>query len=126
MASYRIHRLKEHLQQQFRSAPHVSGVANVKPRDYEPGPAMLGPTTLGDTRHHAPKPVEQIEAATPYAAYFAQVESGHPLVPGDLLEAENGALRIFKYVGFEEAQWVFPEPKAPLAGESVPEQVPMG
>jgi len=37
-----------------------------------------------------------------------------PLAPGDLLEDENGALRIFKYVGFEEAQWVLPEaPAAP-------------
>lgn len=89
MPSYRIHNLKDHLRQQFRSAPHVSGSASVKPRDYEPG--------------------ESIEASSPYAAYFALRESGRPLEVGDLLEADNGALRICKFVGFEEAQWVLPE-----------------
>jgi hypothetical protein len=29
-----------------------------------------------------------------------------------LLEAEDGKLSIFKYVGFEEAKWVLPEPPA--------------
>jgi hypothetical protein len=36
---------------------------------------------------------------------------------GDLLEAENGQLRICKYVGFEPAQWVIPE----LRNQPVPE-----
>jgi hypothetical protein len=98
MPTYRIHRLKEHLQQSFRSAPHVSGAAQVKPRDYEPGPV---PEAVA----------ESIAAATPYAVYFALRENGKPLNPGDLLEAEGGALRIYKYVGFEDAQWLFPEPK---------------
>jgi hypothetical protein len=91
MPSYRIHRLKDHLHQSFRLAPHVSGMAHVKPRDYEPG--------------------ESIHAATPYAAFFALKETEDPLLPGDLLEAESGALRIYKFVGFEEAQWLLPEPK---------------
>lgn len=90
MASYRIHKLKDHLRQQFRSAPHVSGTASVKPRDYEPG--------------------EIIEASSPYAAYFALRQTERPLEVGDLLEAE-GSLRICKFVGFEEAQWVLPEVK---------------
>jgi hypothetical protein len=94
MPSYRIHRLKDHLQQSFRLAPHVSGTAHVKPRDYEPG-----------------EPFESVEAATPYAAFFALKETEGPLLPGDLLEAENGALRIYKFVGFEEAQWLLPEAK---------------
>ena len=34
-----------------------------------------------------------------------------PLVIGDLLETEDGQLRICKYVGFEPAQWVVPEPR---------------
>ena len=51
MATYQIHRLKSHLRQQFRFAPHVSGVSNVKLRDYE----------VGGT----------VEAASPYAAFFA-------------------------------------------------------
>jgi hypothetical protein len=89
MPSYRIHRLKDHLHQPFRLAPHVSGAAHVKPRDYEPG--------------------DSIDAATPYAAFFALKETAAPLAPGDLLEAEGGTLRIYKFVGFEEAQWVLPE-----------------
>ena len=32
---------------------------------------------------------------------------------GDLLEGEDGQLRICKYVGFELAQWVVPELKQP-------------
>src|SRR6185369_7417019 len=95
MPSYRIHRIKDHLRQPFRHAPHVSGAASVKPRDYSPGDA--------------------IEAATPYAAYFAMREAGQPLEPGDLLESEGGELRIFKFVGFEEARWVLPESPAAAA-----------
>jgi hypothetical protein len=94
MPSYRIHRLKEHLRQPFRHASHVSGSASVKPRDYEPG--------------------ESVEASSPYAAYFALRDTGSPLELGDLLEADGGALRIFKYVGFEEAEWLLPEPKQGL------------
>ena len=97
MPSYRIHRLRPHLHQSFRLAPHVSGAALVKPRDYEPG--------------------DSVDAATPYAAYFALLETSAPLVPGDLLEAEGGALRIYKFVGFEEAQWVVPEAPPSAAAE---------
>jgi hypothetical protein len=89
---YRIHRLKSHLRQQFRYAPHVSGISQVKPRDYEAAGT--------------------VEAASPYAAYFALRETPEALDVGDLLEAE-GALRILKFVGFEEARWVAPEAKPP-------------
>lgn len=99
MPSYRIHRLKDHLHQSFRQAPHVSGSAHVKPRDYEPG--------------------DSIEASSPYAAFFTLKETAAPLTPGDLLESEGGALRIYKFVGFEEAQWVLPEAKPEAAIEEV-------
>ena len=56
MPSYRIHRLKDHLRQPFRLAPHVSGTAYVKPRDYEAG--------------------DSIDASTPYAAFFALAALG--------------------------------------------------
>ncbi len=97
MPVYQIHRLKEAPRQQFRWAPHSSGMSVVKPKDYEPG---------------AP-----VEAATPYAAWIALRESNAPLNIGDILEA-GGDLRIFKYVGFEEARWFAPEPAeaATLAG----------
>lgn len=88
MASYRIHRLRDHLRAPFRSAPHVSGTAEVKPRDYVPG--------------------ETVEASSPYAAFFAMREAGTALEVGDMLEAEDGSLRICKFVGFEEAHWVIP------------------
>jgi hypothetical protein len=109
MPSYRIHRLRTHLRQQFRFAPHVSGTAQVKPRDYEP------------TDPVNPAPGSLIEAGSPYAAYFALKEAGTPLELGDLLEAEGGALRICKYVGFEEAQWVIPEAKPEVILEATPD-----
>ena len=102
MPTYRIHRLKDHLRQQVRFAPHVSGTATVKPRDYHP---LLDPR--GDPAE-AP-----VDAVSPYAAFFALRDAGRPLEVGDLLESEDGSLRIFKFVGFEEAQWALPEPKPP-------------
>ena len=95
MSTYRIHRLRSHLRQSFRYAPHVSGAANVKPRDYVPA--------------------DTVEAHTPYAAFFALRSTEAPLEPGDLLESESGDLRIFKFVGFEEARWMLPEPKSEAA-----------
>ena len=49
---------------------------------------------------------------SPYAAFFASRETGEALQVGDVLETESGDLRIFKYVGFEEARWFVPETKA--------------
>lgn len=90
MPAFQIHRLRDHLRQPFRSAPHVSGAALVKPRDYQPGSV--------------------VEAATPYAAFFALRDSAQPLEVGDLLQSEDGTLRICKFVGFEEAHWADPAP----------------
>jgi hypothetical protein len=97
MPSYLIHRLKDHLRQPFRYAPHVSGTASLKPRDYSPG--------------------ETVEAASPYAAYSDLRETATPLELGDVLQSESGELRIFKFVGFEEAKWVLPEAKLDLGHE---------
>ncbi len=91
MPTYRIHRLKDHLRSSFRHGPHTSGRASVKPRDY----------ALADS----------IEAASPYAAFFALRAAGAPLEVGDLLETPEGALSICKFVGFEDADWVVPDPK---------------
>jgi hypothetical protein len=46
-------------------------------------------------------------------------ESEEALGVGDLLEGEDGQLRICKYVGFEPAQWVLPEPKQHTEPEPV-------
>jgi hypothetical protein len=91
MPLYRIYRMKDSPRQQFRWAPHVSGSASVKPKDYEQR--------------------DQIEAVHEYDAWRQLRESGQALEVGDLLETEEGRLSICKYVGFEPAQWVLPEPK---------------
>jgi hypothetical protein len=101
MLVFRIHRMKENPRQQFRWAPHVSGVANVKPKDYEAA--------------------GEIEAENEYAAWALLRGSETPLMVGDLLELATGQLRICKYVGFEEARWFLPEP---VAIPSEPAQAP--
>ena len=91
MPVYQIHRLKETQRQQFRWAPHAPGVSIAKPKDYEPGP--------------------RVEAASPYALWLALRESEDALQLGDLLQLDGQEeLRIFKYIGFEEARWYVPEP----------------
>ena len=92
MPVYQIHRMKDVPRQQFRWAPHTSGVTVVKPKDYEPAAS--------------------VEALTTYAAWMELRASATPLDIGDILEAE-GELRILKYIGFEEARWYVPEPAAP-------------
>src|SRR5438045_1888355 len=93
MPLYRIFRMKDSPRQQFRWAPHVSGAAAAKPKDYEPR--------------------GEVEDLNEYDAWRRLRESGDPLLVGDLLETEGGQLRICKYVGFEPAQWVLPELKSP-------------
>ena len=100
MPSFRIHRLKDHLRQQFKFAPDMSGAATLKAKDYAPG--------------------DTIAATSPYAAFFQMKETGTPLEVGDLLEAEDGSLRVFKYVGFEEAQWFAVEDKREAATDVTP------
>jgi len=99
MPRFRIHRMKDNPRQQFRWAPHVSGMANARPKDYEPA--------------------GEVEAENEYAAWALLRESEIPLLVGDLLEFDSGQLRICKYVGFEEARWVIPE--TPASGTPMPE-----
>lgn len=98
MAAYRIHRMKESVRQQFRWAPHTIGISVVKPKDYEL--------------------VHTVEAQGVYAVWMQLKDTSTPLQVGDILEVEGGELRIYKYVGFEEAQWYMPEVKSGL--ETVP------
>jgi hypothetical protein len=99
MPLYKIHRMKENHRQQFRWKPHTAGLSHVKPRDYEPG--------------------ETVEASSEYAAWLRLREAGQPFQVGDILEIEGTSLRIYKYIGFEEARWVVPEQAPPPAPESV-------
>ena len=91
MSSYQVFRLKENLRQNFRQAPHLSGVTGVKPKDYEPAFA--------------------IEAENLYAAWHSLKGTEQELEVGDVLEAAGSDPRILKYIGFEEARWILPEPK---------------
>jgi len=43
---------------------------------------------------------------------MALQNSEEALQPGDILESDSGELRIYKYIGFEQAQWQLPEIKA--------------
>jgi len=102
MVKFRIHRMKEGPRQNFRWAPHESGAAQVRPKDYE-------------------LEVREIQAANEYSAWAMLRESGQPLGIGDLLEREAGGLSICKYVGFEQANWLVAE--APVT-EAVIERAP--
>ena len=94
--------MKDSPRQQFRWAPHVSGCASVKPKDYEQD--------------------GELEAQNEYDAWERTKKSEKPLELGDILETENGQLRICKYVGFEPAQWILPEQKQQTETEPAPHQ----
>src|SRR5947209_4254522 len=104
MPVYQIHRLRESRRQQFRWAPHTSGISVAKPHDYEQDGS--------------------VRAETPYAAWLALRDTDRPLCPGDILGSESGELRIYKYVGFEEAKWFVPEPAPDAGGSASAEDVP--
>lgn len=103
MPAYQIHRLKTAPRQQFRWAPHSSGVSIAKPKEYEKGPVL--------------------EACSPYALWLAVRETEDQLQLGDVIESiDTGELRIFKYIGFEEARWHTPDvpsPSAPIPAEVI-------
>ena len=91
MASYRVFRLKEHVRQNFRWSPHLSGLSQVKPRDYEEA--------------------FTVEGDSPYAVWAAGLDTPRALQVGDVIEIDGFELRIVKYVGFEQARWLVPEEK---------------
>jgi hypothetical protein len=90
------------MKEQFRWQAHAGGAAVVKPKDYEVD--------------------NEVEAATPYALWNKMKVEGKALCPGDILETvkedgTQGALQIFKYIGFEPAKWWTPEPKTEQMGK---------
>jgi hypothetical protein len=98
--------MKDAARQQFRWAPHVSGAAIIKPKDFD---ASI-----------------EVEAENEYALWASLRASENELAVGDVLETAAGQLRICKYVGFEDARWFVPEPAhgAELLPWSTPEAVP--
>ncbi|MCX6593562.1 MAG: hypothetical protein NTZ56_18765 [Acidobacteria bacterium] len=93
MPVFRLHRIKDNPREHFRWSAHAAGTTLAKPRDYEPG--------------------EEFTAASSYALWETLRGTPAALQLGDILEGPDGGLRIYKYVGFEEAQWQVP---AVLAG----------
>lgn len=104
MPLFRIHRMKDAPRQQFRLSPHVSGVAVVKPKDYELG--------------------GEVEAESEYAAWAALRGSETPLQVGDLLETPLGLIRICKFVGFDDAKWLIVEQSAAHMAAAMPPMPP--
>jgi hypothetical protein len=85
--------MKDHVRQNFRWAPHTSGAAQARPRDYQ-------------------EPKEF--ASTGWWALWDQLKEGpDALEVGDILENPEGELRIVKYVGMEPAAWILIEKAAP-------------
>ena len=99
--------MRDHARASFRNAPHTSGIAAVKPRDFLPMPEPL-------------EEANTIDAASPYAAWHDLLGTDRALIIGDLLEAEGGELFLCKYVGFEKAQWVVPETPDAAAQQTAP------
>ena len=93
--------MKDSARQQFRWAPHTSGVMILKPRDFEPQ--------------------GEVQASHHYDAWTSLRGSEEALQVGDVLESESGELRICKYVGFEEAKWLVVEARGDGAGAGVTE-----
>lgn len=106
MMTFRVWRMRDEKRQQFRWAPHTSGLTPIKPKDFEDTGAR--------------------EAASLYALWAELKATEEALGVGDVLEsATTGQLHICKYVGFEPAQWVLPEVKtgieqAPAAAGGAP------
>lgn len=105
MQAFRIHRMKAHVRQSFRFAPHTGGVTQIKPRDYEEG--------------------GEVEGASFYDVWTLLRGTERALDVGDVLETPGGMVRICKYVGFEEARWVLPE-AAPATAERPAAATPAG
>jgi hypothetical protein len=96
MPTFQIYRMKEGSRPSFRSAPHTAGLASIKPRDYEKAGIA--------------------DANSAYAVWSAMNATDEPLLVGDVLESADGVVKVFKYVGFEDARWVLPEVKAGMEG----------
>ena len=104
--------MKDAPRQHFRSAPHVSGAASVKPKDYEAAAEVEAGVEAS------------VEADNEYAAWALLRATEQPLNVGDLLELPEGGLRICKYVGFDEARWFIPEAPGQASLPTLPASEP--
>jgi hypothetical protein len=95
--------MRDHVRASFRNAPHTSGVAQIKPRDFLPQIEL-----------------DLVEAASPYAAWHDLLATANALAIGDVLESSEGQLFLCKFVGFDKAEWVLPEAKDGAGGAGEP------
>ena len=95
MPSYRVYRLKENLRAHFRQLPHLSGVAQLKQRDY----------------------TEDVEltASNRYAAWNEVKDTPERMQVGDALVEDGVNLFVIKFVGLEPAEWIVPDVKVDQA-----------
>ena len=91
MPSYRLYRLREALRAHFRQLPHLSGVAQLKTKDYEESVTVTSPSR--------------------YAAWLLLKNGDEPVLVGDALLEDETSLYVTKFVGMEPAEWVVPELK---------------
>src|SRR3954449_5533925 len=103
MPSYRVFRLKENLRAHFRQLPHLSGVAQLKLRDYVEG--------------------AEVTASNRYAAWQSLKSTNDPLQVGDAMVEDAANIYVVKFVGLEPAEWIVPEVK-PLEAEVMASVVP--
>jgi hypothetical protein len=101
---YRLYRMKDSPRQNFRWAPHTIGPAQAKQKDYD----LAG-------EHNAPSAYSLWQSLKPTEA---------SLQVGDIIELPDGSLRIFKYVGFEEVEWLAAEPQLSPGGPRGHESAP--
>jgi hypothetical protein len=91
MAVFRVWRLREVLRQSFKNQEHKGGAVVLKPKDYTES--------------------IEIEGESAYAAWSLLKDGETKLEVGDALADSTGKLHIFKYIGFEPAEWQVIEPK---------------
>jgi len=106
MVSFKIHRLKDQVSSQFRWAPHTAGAATVKQKDYE----LVG----------------EVESTSAYALFNQLIGTPNALRVGDLVELPDGSLKIFKFVGLDDATWFVAPVKPELAPEVLPSATSVG
>ena len=88
MPSYRLFRLRDGLRAHFRQLPHLSGVAQLKPKDYDESVTVT--------------------ASSRYAAWLTLKDSEEPISVGDALIEDDATLYVTKFVGMEPAEWIVP------------------
>jgi hypothetical protein len=101
MPSYRILYLRDSEVDRYRGAPPKPKPYALNPRDYEAR--------------------EQIEAASPYAAWKEMQEQedeasrGRKFGVGDALEIDSSSLMVLNFWGFDEAEWRQHDAAIPVA-----------